>query len=36
MLRHRGCPLGISLVGPRGSDRSLLALVGKLANKPAP
>jgi amidase len=36
MLRHRGCPLGISLVGPRGSDRSLLALVGKLAIKPAP
>jgi amidase len=29
---HQGCPLGLSLIGPRGGDSMLLALAGSLAD----
>jgi len=31
VARVNGCPVGLSLVGPRGSDRALLALAGRLS-----
>jgi amidase len=30
-VRIEGCPLGLSIVGPRGADRSLLKLAETLA-----
>lgn len=32
MARHEGAPLGLSLLGPAGSDRSLLALAVRIAS----
>ena len=32
LSRRAGAPLGLSLVGPRGSDRALVALAARLAN----
>ena len=32
-LIQEGAPIGLSLVGPRGSDRQLLALAGRMARK---
>jgi amidase len=29
--RVNGCPVGLSLIGPRGSDRALLALAAQLS-----
>lgn len=34
MARVNGCPVGLSLIGPRGSDRALLALAAKIALTP--
>jgi len=30
LARHAGCPIGISLIGPRGSDLELLALAARV------
>jgi amidase len=34
VARVNGCPVGLSLIGPRGSDRALLALAAKVAPTP--
>jgi amidase len=34
MARVNGCPVGLSLIGPRGADRALLALAAKTAPTP--
>jgi amidase len=31
LVTHQGAPLGISVIGPAGSDRALVALAGKIA-----
>jgi amidase len=31
LATHEGCPLGISIIGPAGSDRALVELAGKIA-----
>ncbi len=31
LATHDGCPLGISIIGPSGSDRALVELAGKIA-----
>ena len=36
LARLDGCPLGLSLVGPRGADQSLLALASTLAARSRP
>jgi amidase len=30
MVRHGGAPIGLSLIGPRGSDRSLVQLAAHI------
>lgn len=31
LAKHQGCPLGLSLIGPAGSDRALIELAGRIA-----
>ncbi|MEH6721603.1 MAG: amidase [Aurantimonas endophytica] len=35
LATHEGMPIGLSLLGPRGSDRALLAVAARLAPAPA-
>jgi len=31
LVRHEGCPLGLSIIGPAGSDRALIGLARRIA-----